>query len=186
MQTIPSLALLLFLAAMPCEAQMAGEVCSPVRDFGLDITWPREGEQNVYVGRPFELRITPRDSLSNPVDGVFRVRLTARFPGEFDPSSRGYFEHQFEIHGTTTLLLVPNFARDSGTEQQWLLAYLDGDVEVSGRSPVFSVLPHAPSPFMLTYPPRHTEIRTHGRTDELEEQPDGRNRHPRIRTLRCV
>lgn len=133
-----------------------------VADFLLEITWPREGQQGVYLMRPFELRITPRDHDANPIDTLLRVRMTARFPGEFDAASRGYFEHPFEVRGPTTIMLVPNFERNDGMEQQWLLAYCEDAAEISGQSDPFPVLPHAPKAFALTYPPEKMKVPLYG------------------------
>jgi hypothetical protein len=144
------------VAGTPGRAQVPP--AEAVADFLLEITWPREGEEKVYVLRPFELRITPRDSLKNPMDATVQVRLTARFPGEFDEVSRGYFQHGFEINGPSAIQLSSNFERGEGSEPQWLMVYCTHDEGIAGQSATFAVLPHAPMPFACIYPKAGDEI----------------------------
>jgi len=157
MKSVPSIILFL-LTALACNARPIPVAAGTVADFQLDITWPREGIPAVYLERPFELRITPRDRDGNLIDTLLRVRLTARFPGEFDAASRGYFQHAFEIRGTTSILLAPSFERTGGNAQQWLLLYCDDAADINGRSDPFSVLPHAPVPFALSWPPPRGKV----------------------------
>lgn len=142
--------LTIFLLSVTCQSHPAS---GTVAGFLLEITWPQEGTHSVYLQRPFELRIIPRDSDGDAIDTLLRVRLTARFPGEFDAVSRGYFQFPFEINGPTSIMLTPSFARDSAREQQWLRLYCESEADIDGRSEPFSVLPHAPVPFTLIWPP---------------------------------
>ncbi|MCB2205811.1 hypothetical protein KQI65_13790 [bacterium] len=154
MQTV-RIILILFLLSVP---SLAHSTPGRVADFKLEITWPQEGMHNVYVQRPFELRITPCDSDGNAIDTLLRVRLGARFPGEFDAASMGYFQFPFEIRGATSIMLTPSFKRVGGMEQQRLLLYSEDSVHSSGQSEQFFVLPHPPSSFSLEDPPPDGEI----------------------------
>ncbi len=160
MKTVPYVIALL-LVALACAARPISAAAGTVAAFQLDITWPRDSLHEVYLARPFELRITPRDRDGNPIDTLLRVRLTARFPGEFDAASQGYFQHAFEIRGMTSILLAPSFERTSGNAQQWLLLYCDDAADINGRSDPFSILPHAPAPFALTWPPPRGTVEVH-------------------------
>ena len=147
--------LLMFLLSVTCRSEPAS---GTVADFLLEITWPREGRYGVYLQRPFELRNTPRDSDGNAIDTLLHVRLTARFPGEFDGASMGYFRFPFEIKGPTSIMFTPSFARDSDREQQWLLMYCVNEADINGRTVPFCVLPHDPVPFTLTWPPPRGKV----------------------------
>ncbi len=138
-------------AAIPARSPH-GNATGPVKRLRVDITWPREDAHAVYVLRPFEVRITALDESGQPVDTTLRIRLSARFPGEFEAATHGYFAFPFDLQGTASITLTANFARAEGAPEQRLMAYCDDFPDIFGESDAFSVFPHAPAAFALITP----------------------------------
>ena len=124
----------------------------PVSNFLVEIIWPRERQEAVYAHRPYEVRIIPRDRFMNPTDTTLRIRLAARFSGEFDAVTQGFFEFDMDIDGPTSFIMMSNTERSVRDQGQWILVYCVDSLQVSGQSSNFSVLSHAPMPVELRSP----------------------------------
>lgn len=125
-------------------------------DILVDITFATDSAQ-VYLRRPYEVLLVPRDRFLNPTTDTLLVRATARFPGEFDRSdASGATDLTRGVHmiaGATSLLLSSTMERRApDATLQWLVVYTDDDPMLTGRSGAFEVLPHPPSRFALASP----------------------------------
>ena len=125
-------------------------------DILVDITFATDSAQ-VYLRRPYEVLLVPRDRFLNPTTDTLLVRGTARFPGEFDRSdTSGATDLTRGVHmiaGATSLLVSSIFVRRAPVATlQWLMVYTDDDPMLSGRSAAFEVLPHPPARFALGQP----------------------------------
>jgi hypothetical protein len=140
-------------------SQSVDFLADEITNYLVDITSARQPEDGVYVERPYELIIAPRDRYLNVVSNqTIRTRFSARFPGEFDQNQPGLadiFSGEVFIRGLTTYLIASRFIREKPTEPQHIVAYSADDVAIKGQTDPYEVLSHAPSAFTLLDPPDH-------------------------------
>lgn len=132
-----------------------------ITNYFVDITSPTAPEEGVYLLRPYELIVAPRDRYMNFSDELIRTRFSARFPGEFEqhqPGLADIFSGEVFIQGLTDYLIASRFEREKPTEPQVLIAYSSEDQSIRGETNPYEVLSHAPYAFSLLDPPDNHEL----------------------------
>ncbi len=139
-------------------SQSVDFVADEITNYLVDITSATSPEDGVYLLRPYELIVVPRDRYLNFSDKTIRTRFSARFPGEFDQNQPGLadiFSGEVFIQGMTNYLIASRLLREKPIEPQYIVAYSSDDFTVQGQTDPFEVLSHAPAPFALIDPPDH-------------------------------
>lgn len=152
-------------------SQSVDFLADEITNYLVDITSARQPEDGVYVERPYELIIAPRDRFLNISDQTIRTRFSARFPGEFDQNQPGLadiFSGEVFIQGLTTYLIASRFIREKPTEPQYIVAYSSNDVSIQGRTDPYEVLSHAPTAFSLIDPVDHYVLNLTRSVDVLD------------------
>ncbi|MBE0645663.1 MAG: hypothetical protein IH600_16405, partial [Bacteroidetes bacterium] len=127
-----------------------------LENFLVEITWPDSITPGVYIKRPFELIVTPRDRFLNTIDSDVLTWISTGPPGVID-SVPGMGPSP--PWGIRTL---------NGMETFWLQGLVERDIRegkgvtidvsssdnwrLRASSTEFSILPHAPYPFGLLSP----------------------------------
>jgi hypothetical protein len=129
-----------------------------ITNYLVDVTSATDPDDGVYLLRPYELIVAPRDRYLNISDKTIRTRFSARFPGEFDQNRPGLaeiFSGEVFIQGLTNYLIASRIEREKPVEPQVILAYTSEDVTIQGQTDPFEVLSHAPDAFSLLEPEDH-------------------------------
>ncbi|MDT8324788.1 MAG: T9SS type A sorting domain-containing protein, partial [Bacteroidota bacterium] len=130
-----------------------------VTNFLVDLTSQTPSGDGVYLMRPYEIVVVPRDRYLNySSDVTMKTRFSARFPGEFDQQGAGLadiFSGDVFIQGVTDYLLASRHEREKPIESQIFQAYSTDDPTISGQTNPYEVLSHAPTAFMLQDPVDH-------------------------------
>ncbi len=139
-------------------SQSIDYIADEITNYFVDITSAVIPGDAVYLLRPYELIIAPRDRYLNISNQMIRTRFSARFPGEFDQQQPGLadiFSGEVFIQGLTNYLIASRIIREKPTEPQYILAYGSLDNSIQGVTDPYEVLSHAPVPFSLLTPPDH-------------------------------
>ncbi|MBR9975091.1 MAG: T9SS type A sorting domain-containing protein [Bacteroidetes bacterium] len=126
----------------------------------VDLTRPDPAASNVYLHRPFEVELVPRDRFLNPIETATPITLRAEYPNELDTvpgNGPNPFDPKLAISKKQQVTLIPRIPRDA-SQPQWLEARHPTDAGIKGRSESFAVLLHAPLPFSLLTPDDSTEM----------------------------
>ena len=124
----------------------------PVTNYLVEIT-VQQGWDAVYLMRPFETVVTPRDRYLNRNGAQVATRISARFPAEFTASSAAQFASPYTVRGTRNYLLTPSAARSAGTDElQRITVAAVSDSTIRGVSDGIQILHHPPYPFSLMSP----------------------------------
>ena len=129
-----------------------------ITNFLVDLTSATSPDDAVFMLRPYEIIVVPRDRYLNFSDKTIKTRFTARFPGEFDQQNSGIaeiFSGEVFIQGLTDYLVASRIEREKPIEPQWIMAYAADDPSINGVTDPFEVLSHAPNAFMLLDPEDH-------------------------------
>jgi hypothetical protein len=154
------------LAVLSTQEQMYGRSClinvhpDSLESFLLGIT-PQIGLADlVFLQRPFEVLVYPRDHYLNILDTTVNVIFEARFPDEIEKSQPSYdemFRTGTRISRGSHFLVVSNTPRVPGIDTlQWIRCD-SRDGLVSGRTAPLEVRPHPPNPFDLVEPESHVQ-----------------------------
>ncbi|MFZ1731217.1 MAG: T9SS type A sorting domain-containing protein [Bacteroidota bacterium] len=139
-------------------SQSIDYLADEITNYLVDITSATAPDDGVYLLRPYELIVAPRDRFLNISDKTIRTRFSARFPGEFDQQQPGLadiFSGEVFIKGLTNYLIASRIIREKPVEPQYIMAYGSIDHTIQGVTDPFEVLSHAPVPFRLLTPPDH-------------------------------
>jgi hypothetical protein len=139
-------------------SQSVDYLADEITNYLVDITSATMPDDGVYLLRPYELIIAPRDRFLNISDKMIRTRFSARFPGEFDqhqPGLADIFSGEVFIKGLTNYLIASRIIREKPVEPQYIMAYASIDNSIQGITDPFEVLSHAPVAFDLLTPPDH-------------------------------
>lgn len=129
-----------------------------ITNYLVDLTSATSPDDGVYMLRPYEIIVVPRDRYLNYSDKTIKTRFTARFPGEFDQQSAGLaeiFSGEVFIQGLTDYLVASRIEREKPIEPQWIMAYAADDPMINGVTDPYEVLSHAPAAFSLLNPEDH-------------------------------
>jgi hypothetical protein len=152
------------------EAGLAGAIPNAVTEnvnfralgatnFLVEVTSSTPVKNQVFLMKPYEMIVTPRDKFLNPSSDTVKSRFTARWPGEFDESGAGHsglFTGDVFLSGPTAYYLASGFSRVLPQDQlQWIMVYSATNDSVCGRTTPYEILPHAPAAFKLLWPPDH-------------------------------
>lgn len=129
----------------------------PVDNFLAEITSQTANPDQVFVVRPYELIVTPRDQFLNPIEDVDVItNFTARYPGEFDPSyfpgTDNIFSGDFNLKTKRRFILVSVMERKRPDQLQNILPSLRDNFIIRGRTNNYEIFNHAPTPFHLLTP----------------------------------
>ncbi len=140
-------------------SQSIDYIAGGISNYLVDITSATSPDDGVYLLRPYELVVTPRDRYLNVSDQVtIRTRFSARFPGEFDQNQPGLaeiFSGEVFIKGVTNYLIASRIIREKPVEPQIIVAYASEDNSIQGQTDPYEVLSHAPNAFSLLSPDDH-------------------------------
>lgn len=140
-------------------SQSVDFVADEITNYLVDLTSATMPEDGIYLLRPYEIIVAPRDRYLNVVsDRTIETRFSARFPGEFDqnqPNLADIFSGEVFIRGLTNYLIASRILREKPTEPQWIMAYASADNQIQGRTDPYEVLSHAPAAFNLIDPVDH-------------------------------
>lgn len=139
-------------------SQSVDYIADEITNYLVDITSATQPDDAVYVERPYELIIAPRDRFLNISDKTIATRFSARFPGEFDQSNPGLadiFSGEVFIQGMTNYLIASRLIREKPIEPQLIVAYSSADASIQGQTDPYEVLSHAPAAFSLIDPVDH-------------------------------
>ncbi|MCB2206405.1 T9SS type A sorting domain-containing protein [bacterium] len=129
-----------------------------VTNYLVDLTSQTPPTDGVFLLRPYEIVVVPRDRYLNYSEVTMKTRFSARFPGEFDQQNPGLaeiFSGDVFIQGLTNYLVASRIEREKPTETQWIRAYSVNDPSIFGQTDPYEVLSHAPTAFSLLDPPDH-------------------------------
>jgi hypothetical protein len=144
-------------------SQSIDYIADGISNYLVDITSATTPDDGVYVLRPYELIVTPRDRYLNVSDQVtIRTRFSARFPGEFEQNQPGLaniWSGEVFVKGVTNYLIASRIVREKPVEPQIIMAYSSEDVTVQGQTDPYEVLSHAPTAFSLIDPEDHAIVR---------------------------
>jgi hypothetical protein len=139
-------------------SQSIDYVADEITNYLVDLTSATSPEDGVYLLRPYEIIVAPRDRYLNISDKSIRTRFSARFPGEFDQNQPGLadiFSGEVFIQGLTNYLIASRVLREKPTEPQLIVAYSSEDFTIRGQTDPYEVLSHAPNAFSLIDPFDH-------------------------------
>ena len=124
----------------------------------------------VYLMRPMQVVLWPRDRFLNVIEDMDAVPLTlaARFPGELKPPPPRFKPSLLDpgliVDGATQYFCLAGSERlrDAGAVPQRLTFFATGTPSVQGVSDSIFVERHMPAPFVLREPPdrTHLDLRT--------------------------
>jgi len=136
-------------------------VADEITNYLVDLTSAVANEDAVYLLRPYEIIVAPRDRYLNISDQQIVTKFSARWPGEFDPHQPGLadiFAGEVFIQGLTNYLLASRIEREKPTEPQLVVAYNPTNTNIRGQTDPYEVLSHAPNPFSLLLPENHAVL----------------------------
>jgi hypothetical protein len=139
-------------------SQSVDFMADEVTNYLVDLTSQSMSGDAVYLLRPYEIVVVPRDRYLNYSDQTMKTLFTARFPGEFDQQNPGLaeiFSGEVFIQGITNYLIASRIEREKPIESQIIQAYSADDPTISGQTNPYEVLSHAPTAFMLQDPVDH-------------------------------
>ena len=139
-------------------SQSVDFLADEITNYLVDLTSATSPDDGVYLLRPYEIIVAPRDRFLNISDKTIRTKFSARFPGEFDQNQAGLadiFSGEVFIQGMTNYLIASRILREKPTEPQYILAYASEDNNIQGRTDPYEVLSHAPKAFSLLMPQDH-------------------------------
>lgn len=140
------------------ESQSIDYMSDEITNFLVDLTSQTSPDNAVFLTRPYEIVVVPRDRYLNYSDKMIRARFSARFPGEFDqnnPNLAEIFSGEVFVQGVTDYLLASRIEREKPVESQIITAYASDDPSIMGQTDPYEVLSHAPNAFNLLDPPDH-------------------------------
>lgn len=149
-----------------------------ITNYLVDLTSQASPDDGVYLLRPYEIVVVPRDRYMNYSDQTIKTLFTARFPGEFDQSGPGLadiFSGEVYVQGVTDYLLASRIEREKPVESQIFMAYAKDDPTITGQTDPYEVLSHEPTAFNLLDPPDHYFLNLTGASttqDFTWEQPN--------------
>jgi hypothetical protein len=143
----------------------------PLSNYELEITSQTASPDQVYLLRPYELVVTPRDRYLNIVTDTVTTRFSARFPFEFVRNTPGLFDIQASrtvLRGATPFRIASVLSRVTATDElQYIIATSLRKPAITGKSTPYEILHHAPLPFPLTSPADRALFGAMGATDSL-------------------
>ncbi len=136
-------------------------IADEITNYLVDLTSADTLEDAVYVMRPYEIIVAPRDRFMNISEKEIKTRFSARFPGEFDASDPGLadiFAGDVFIQGLTNYLIASRIERMKPVEPQVIIAFASDDQTIRGETDPYEIREHAPVPFALLTPTDHAVL----------------------------
>jgi hypothetical protein len=131
-----------------------------LENFLVEITWHDPTVPGVFIQRPFELIITPRDRYLNTIEDDVTVRLSSYWRIDVDPMSgdTSEFSDPHVLKGQTALYLLATTPADvhEGHGERIYLSHQQ--LQLHAASAEFSVMRHPPLPFELGMPSDSTTL----------------------------
>ena len=149
-------------------SQSVDYMADEITNYLVDLTSATTPDDGVYLLRPYEIIVAPRDRYLNISNQMIRTRFSARFPGEFEQNQPGLadiFSGEVFIQGLTNYLIASRFIREKPVEPQLIVAYSSDDFTIQGQTDPYEVLSHAPTAFALIDPPDHYILNLAGSSD---------------------
>jgi hypothetical protein len=119
---------------------------------------PDPAAARVYLMRPMQVIVTPRDRFLNTIADSIPVRMSARFPGELLPPPPAYFpsllDSNIVLAGVSQFFALASSERrlETSSQPQRITIVRQGAPSVLGETTEIYVERHMPNPFVLREP----------------------------------